>query len=545
MRRFWRLWLVFIAITYGGALVSADAPPAPIQDSPYQQGCGVVDSPDDFDYPIDTTQFQLINPFMRPNARFEGQFHAGDDWVRREESSLGLPVRAFAPGRVTYSNPEGWGRDRGVVIVQHSFPTGTVYSVYGHMEESGGYLFPAEGTCVNKGDIVGVISDPRPAPHLHFEIRIIWPNYPGPGYWAVDPRLRGWLNPRQFIENWRGWLNPAHRWHTTLIDESGPRFDPIFREDGMVLFVDDNQYRAYNNEGGRLWEYRLADSIEVVGFAGLTDGDAQVALIGAADGRVQIWNQYGGFWEEWSTGLEGIAQGPFVLGQSILLIDTDSTLHVYDAQRQFLAEYAEISRITAQAATPQLHAILTSGNELLVFSPDGRLLERANALPNSDLAPASDGSIYLRNQGTLEIITSDGIHTPVLENLDINRTDSTMLVTDSGLLVLWGVNGKDTLSAVSPNGEVAWTTEVGVENLSHARLLQADACTLVLADQTGHILAFDSQTGNLLGQVSVWGDYRNEVWIGSYPNENLLRVMLSNQLLGFDIHVLSGRACGS
>ncbi len=545
MRRFWGIWGVFIAVIYGGAIVLADAPPAPTSASTYQQGCGVVDSPDDFDYPVDTTQFQLINPFMRPNARFEGQLHAGDDWVSIEGPSLGLPVRAFAPGRVTYSNPEGWGRDRGVVIVQHTFPTVTVFSVYGHMEESGGYLFPAEGTCVNKGDIVGAISDPRPAPHLHFEIRTMWPNYPGPGYWTVDPRLRGWLNPRQFIENWRGWLHPAHHWHTTLIDESGPRFDPIFRADGMVLFVDDSQYRAYNNEGGRLWEYRLADSIDVVGFAGLTDGDTQVALIGAADGRVQIWNQYGGFLEEWSTGLAGIAQGPIVLGQSILLIDTNATLHVYNHQRQPLADYADISRITAQASTSQLKAILTSGNELLVFSSDGVLLERAEVLPNSDLAAAPDGNIYLRNQGTLEMIAPDGTHTPVVDNLEINRTDSAMLATHSSLLVMWGVNGKDTLSAFSSEGEMVWTTEVGVENLSHVRLIEADACTLVMADQTGHMLALDTKTGNILGQVSVWGDYRNEVWIGSYPNENLLRVMLSNQLLGFDINVLSGRACGS
>ena len=545
MRRFWGIWGVFIAIVYSGAIVLADAPPAPTSASTYQQSCGVVDSHDDFGYPVDTSQFQLINPFMRPNARFEGQLHAGDDWVSIEGPSLGLAVRAFAPGRVTYSNPEGWGRDRGVVIVQHTFPTGSVFSVYGHMEESGDYLFPAEGTCVNKGDIVGAISDPRPAPHLHFEIRTMWPNYPGPGYWTVDPRLRGWLNPRQFIENWRGWLHPTHRWHTTLIDESGPRFDPIFRADGMVLFVDDNQYRAYNNEGGRLWEYRLADSIEVVGFAGLTDGDTQVALIGAADGRIQIWNQYGGFLEEWSTGLAGIAQGPIVLGQSILLIDTNATLHVYDHQRQPLAEYAGISRITGQASTPQLNAILTSGNELLVFSSDGVLLERAEVLPNSDLAAAPDGNIYLRNQGTLEMIAPDGTHTPEVDNLEINRTDSAMLATHSNLLVMWGVNGRDVLSAFSLEGEMVWTTEVGVENLSHVRLIEADACTLVMADQTGHILVLDTQTGSILGKVSVWGDYRNEVWVGSYPNENLLRVLLSNQLLGFDINVLSGRACGS
>ncbi|MBI5930761.1 MAG: M23 family metallopeptidase [Chloroflexi bacterium] len=543
MRRFWNLWVTCVAVLYGGVIVSASTPPAPIHASVEQQTCGVVDSSDDFDYPVDTTEFQLINPFMRPNARFEGQLHAGDDWVKREGPSLGLPVRAFAPGRVTYSNPEGWGRDRGVVIVEHSFPTGTVYSLYGHMEESGGYLFPTLGTCVNKGDIVGAISDPRPAPHLHFEIRTMWPNYPGPGYWTVDPRLRGWLNPRQFIENWRGWLNPAHRWHTTLLDESGPHFDPIFREDGILLFVDGNQYRAYNNEAGRLWEYRLADSIEVVGFAGLADGASQVALIGAADGRVQIWNQYGGFLEEWSTGLAGIAQGPMVLGQLILLVDTNATLHVYDLQRQPIAEYSAINRIVTQAASPQFNTLLTSGNELLMFSSAGELMERVDILPNSDLAAAPDGTIYLRNQGTLQTMSPAGSPATLVDNLEINRTDSTMLATDLGLLVTWGVNGKNTLSAFSAEGKTIWTTEVGVENLSHARLVEANACTLVLADQTGHILAFDTQTGTPLGQVSVWGDYRNEIWLGSYPNENLLRVMLSNQLLGLDLDILAGRAC--
>ncbi len=54
----------------------------------------------------------------------------------------GEPVMAAARGRVTYSDIEGWDTEKGVVVLQHTFPDGTlINTLYGHMEELNGYRF--------------------------------------------------------------------------------------------------------------------------------------------------------------------------------------------------------------------------------------------------------------------------------------------------------------------------------------------------------------------------------------------------------------------
>ncbi|MDP0995321.1 peptidoglycan DD-metalloendopeptidase family protein, partial [Klebsiella pneumoniae] len=89
-----------------------------------------------------------------------------EDWYGGPDYVTGSPVRAAARGRVTYSYPLGWGRDGGVVILQHTFPDGTTaYSQYGHIIESDTVKCPRRQDCVSAGDIIGVIADARPAPH--------------------------------------------------------------------------------------------------------------------------------------------------------------------------------------------------------------------------------------------------------------------------------------------------------------------------------------------------------------------------------------------
>ena len=124
-------------------------------------------------FPVDRASFTLVQAFGVPSPRHQGRYHTGEDYHGPRGASLGQPVRAAASGLVTYSAPNGWGRDGGVVIIQHVFADGTtVYSQYGHMMETSTILFPARYSCVNQGDIIGAVGDIRPAPHLHFEIRL-------------------------------------------------------------------------------------------------------------------------------------------------------------------------------------------------------------------------------------------------------------------------------------------------------------------------------------------------------------------------------------
>ncbi len=127
--------------------------------------CGVARA---ISFPVDTTQFQIVQDFGAPSPRYQGRYHTGEDWYGGRDS-YGTPVRAIADGQVTFSSPNGWGRDGGVIIIAHSLPDGsTAYSMYGHVTDAtgidvpGGVLLRASRRC----DRGGGRSATRAAPAL-------------------------------------------------------------------------------------------------------------------------------------------------------------------------------------------------------------------------------------------------------------------------------------------------------------------------------------------------------------------------------------------
>lgn len=143
-----------------------------------------------------------------------GKFHAGEDWGFRGldgRSAFGIPVHAIGHGFVTYAEPEGWNRDKGVIIVRHTFANGrTLLSFYGHLDPPS-FLVQA-GDCVQRGQPLANIGRPRTPPHLHFEIREHLAYAPGPGYWAEDPTTAGWLPPSATIWQERMAAQPGVLW---------------------------------------------------------------------------------------------------------------------------------------------------------------------------------------------------------------------------------------------------------------------------------------------------------------------------------------------
>ena len=124
-----RRWLLFFVVLLTGAGARA------------QTICPQVDR---VTPPVDPAAFALVQDYGVRSPRHEGRYHTGEDWALHEASSLGQPVRAVANGTVTYAYPQGWGRDGGVVILEHALPNDTtVYSVYGHLIETDGSPFPA------------------------------------------------------------------------------------------------------------------------------------------------------------------------------------------------------------------------------------------------------------------------------------------------------------------------------------------------------------------------------------------------------------------
>ncbi len=168
-----------------------------------QTDCGTADS---LIYPVDMTRYLLVQGFTVPSPRHQGRYHTGEDYALPGGEALGEPVAAIGRGVVTYSYTLGWGRDAGVVVVRHTLPDGTqVLSQYGHITQSEAVQFPTIGSCVEQGQIVGVIADVRPAPHVHLEIRLAMPDNPGPGYSWVLPEADEpqWRKPSRIIEAYR------------------------------------------------------------------------------------------------------------------------------------------------------------------------------------------------------------------------------------------------------------------------------------------------------------------------------------------------------
>ena len=184
-------------------------PPEAIAPVP-QEGapCGLVDT---LDFPVApplADDAYLIQGFGR-GGRPAGQ-HAGEDWGLLGRSNFGAPVYSIGHGRVTYAQPLGWGRDKGVIIVEHRFADGSrILSFYGHLDPPSVTL--RAGDCVERGEEIAKIGQPRTPPHLHFEMRSHLPDEPGPGYWP-NPVAAGWTSPSQFIWNNRMAAAPGVVW---------------------------------------------------------------------------------------------------------------------------------------------------------------------------------------------------------------------------------------------------------------------------------------------------------------------------------------------
>ncbi len=205
--------------------------------------CGLVDL---LDFPIDPPDATGISfggqDFGVYRSRYE-KHHAGEDWggPNGRSNNFGTPVYSIGHGLVTYAHPEGWNRDKGVIIIQHTFTDGSsILSFYGHLDPPSVIIEP--GDCVTRGEQIGAIGRPRTPPHLHFEIRTHMPYTPGPGYWSEDPTTAGWLPPSQTIWEQRISSSPNVDWtkvFTTPIQPIGQIYtDSVtLLNDGKIVEV--------------------------------------------------------------------------------------------------------------------------------------------------------------------------------------------------------------------------------------------------------------------------------------------------------------------
>lgn len=268
--------------TAPAAAVSGDPRALSLSDPVRQDGapCGFVDT---LDFPLNPPDGAAASgggDFARFRDRYDG-YHAGEDW-RVGGSSFGEPVYSIAHGLVTYAQPLGWGADKGVVIVEHTFrDRRRVLSFYGHLDPPSVVI--RAGQCVVRGDQIGAVGDPRTRPHLHFEIRVHLPDTPGPGYWPSDPRRAGWRPPSATIWNERITVLPGVAW--TRLSAAG--FErPIGLMGDQVLVVSDGDLLSLDRtDGARSWSYPMA---ETVGNA-LLDTQGELVYVARAGGVIEAF----------------------------------------------------------------------------------------------------------------------------------------------------------------------------------------------------------------------------------------------------------------
>ena len=233
-----------VAITINNALPATTVnEPEPVGGAP----CGLVDT---FDFPIDPPLALNVSRGGQDFGVFRnryGKYHAGEDWgAPSGRRNLGEPVYGIGNGRVMYAAPNGWGRDKGVVIIEHVFPDGdSILSFYGHLDPPSVVL--RAGECVKRGDQVGNIGDPRTSPHLHFELRTHMPYQPGPGYWAEDPTTVGWIPPSHTIWQQRILTQPNVDWTRPFTRTSKPI--GMLNEASTLLLADREVLNINLNEG--------------------------------------------------------------------------------------------------------------------------------------------------------------------------------------------------------------------------------------------------------------------------------------------------------
>jgi murein DD-endopeptidase MepM/ murein hydrolase activator NlpD len=220
--------------------------------------CGVVDF---FDFPLAAPEGDGAGarwPFGRYSERYSG-IHAGEDWVYDSGANLGEPVYSIGHGTVIHARPLGWGVDQGTLIVRHVFTDGhTILSFYGHLQPESVVL--NVGDCVARGDVVGNIGKPRGRPHLHFEIRSIFPDRPGPGYWSVDPTLAGWKPPTEYIWDQRINTSPGVKW-TRSLTSSNSLLAGLLISDTLAV-VDRDQLMTLNAHTGAVrWSRPVSDTV--------------------------------------------------------------------------------------------------------------------------------------------------------------------------------------------------------------------------------------------------------------------------------------------
>lgn len=484
-----------------------------------------------FQFPVDRAAFVLVQDFAAPSLRHQGRYHTGEDWTLAAGDTYGQPVRAAADGRVTFSSANGWGRDGGVIILEHALEDGSrFYSQYGHLTDATGITFPPVFGCVQMGEILAAIGDPRPAPHLHFEIRTNTPDLPGPGYTWEDPQTLGLRRPSKFILNQALWLNDAHAWHLDLADETGPQSPPVVLGDTSLLYLDADRVARVSGDGRVLWRTNLPESAAGLFAAG------EAGAVVYRSGRVQPIDTEGAL----GTAVElGFAvQGAVSIESSIYLHSADNRLIALNAELLTpIWSAADVGEIIEVLAVGDTLAALTrdalGGGQLVVLrASTGERLDLARLAEPGALVTGAAGGFVAYTRGGAWRIDGAGIWSLLLPDAPPGGQHATIAEAADGGLFLYN---DASLYAYAADGSARWSVDAPDTDASTTAPASLDVYgdVLLLITGDGQIAAYDAAAGGLCNETRLWADWRAHLW-HALGSDGLLRVAAADQIAALD-----------
>ena len=492
--------------------VSGDPRAVTIRTSPSQDDtrCGIVDL---LDFPLNPPDGDGVArggaDFGVYRGRYE-QYHTGEDWwLSRGRSSFGAPVYSIGHGRVTYAAPLGWGRDQGIVIVQHGFADGRqLLSFYGHLDPSSVTL--NAGECVRRGQQVGLIGRPRTPPHLHFEIRTHMPDEPGGGYWWQDPTLDGWKPPSQTIWQKRMSASPGVEW---LRPPAGRSTVAVgLQDEHTFVILEEQQLIGLDSATGEeRWSVTPEDRIE----AAALDVTRPILYVAGQLGQIEAYRlpdlavgnseavPEDTLSSMWVVDLDVVGIPtliPHPQGGVVLVVWNDAI--GLSATGEVLWHEDTFDRTLDWAVAGDQLLLSTVGRDQSVWAIDKLGPRPWAGLAGGSLSTQADHALLFNDQGLLKLNPGDGSHELLSEwPQDSLRASDVMALEDGNALVVYLSRSDRRLILFDSQGNVVWQRALP-DSISGTPTLQpVDGRPYLIiqseSGRTGSISVFAIDTGNI------------------------------------------------
>jgi outer membrane protein assembly factor BamB len=449
---------------------------------------------------------------------------------------------------VTYAEPEGWNRDKGVIIIRHTFDDSSeVLSFYGHLDPPSVLLEP--GDCVERGEQIGQIGRPLSSPHLHFEIRTQAPYQTLTGYWPEDPTLVGWLPPSAFIWSQRIRSSPGVQW---AIPDSLPyafeevEYVGLFNGDTLIIIQSQKLTGTDIQNGRQRWQLESDEDV----YSALIDNRFPIVYIANRSGRIQALSLLSGQAEPtipslqslWEIELDIFGRTELLpLPDGGLLVAAEDQLIALNSEGMPLWQTEEIDDPAAWTLPDNRLLLSVAGDEGFFGTADAAGLNiwensRGDDWPPNSVPVIAGDRLWLYNR--------DGLYQLDLETrtADLQYTLARGLASlgdiiglpDGGLLLAHADTADRRLVAFNPDGSLRWERSYEGYITGSVQLVEQDGRVYLANDENGTFTLYVLDLSNAaLTQIFVGGSRSGNVgesWVITAEDYLIINVAGGNLL---------------